>query len=122
MRYAFLPGFCSSGVALPSGQFVRFCVALAARQSMRPPSDAQGLHYNPYFPGGAIAMPKMLVDGGVEYEDGACQDPLTGLMGRVLNPGQPRGTRMAAGRDGRDGVTDGQGRVHVPVLGSRAGA
>jgi hypothetical protein len=31
----------------------------------------QGLHYNPYFPGGAIAMPKMLVDGGVEYEDGA---------------------------------------------------
>ncbi len=32
---------------------------------------AQGLHYNPYFPGGAIAMPKMLVDGGVEYDDGA---------------------------------------------------
>ena len=30
----------------------------------------QGLHYNPYFPGGAIAMPKMLVDGGVEYDDG----------------------------------------------------
>ncbi|KAG2489268.1 hypothetical protein HYH03_012288 [Edaphochlamys debaryana] len=30
----------------------------------------EGLYYNPYFPGGAIAMPKMLVDGGVEYEDG----------------------------------------------------
>merc|ERR1712070_541767 len=29
-----------------------------------------GLYYNPYFPGGAIAMPKMLVDGGVEYDDG----------------------------------------------------
>ncbi|GJU01527.1 integrase, catalytic region, zinc finger, CCHC-type containing protein [Tanacetum coccineum] len=29
-----------------------------------------GLHYNPYFPGGAIAMPKMLMDGAVEYEDG----------------------------------------------------
>jgi len=28
------------------------------------------LHYNPYFPGGAIAMPKMLIDGAVEYEDG----------------------------------------------------
>jgi len=28
------------------------------------------LHYNPYFPGGAIAMPKMLMDGAVEYEDG----------------------------------------------------
>lgn len=30
----------------------------------------EGLHYNPYFPGGAIAMPKMLNDGAVEYEDG----------------------------------------------------
>lgn len=29
----------------------------------------EGLHYNPYFPGGAIAMPKMLVDEGTEYED-----------------------------------------------------
>jgi ubiquinol-cytochrome c reductase cytochrome c1 subunit len=30
----------------------------------------EGLHYNPYFPLGAIAMPQMLSDGGVEYEDG----------------------------------------------------
>lgn len=30
----------------------------------------QGLYYNPYFPGGAIAMPRMLADGGVEYDDG----------------------------------------------------
>lgn len=29
-----------------------------------------GLHYNPYFPGGAIAMAKQLEDGQVEYEDG----------------------------------------------------
>eukprot|EP01036_Dinobryon_divergens_P024995 gene24995-33499_t len=29
-----------------------------------------GLHYNPYFPGAAIAMGKQLVDGQVEYEDG----------------------------------------------------
>ena len=29
-----------------------------------------GLHYNPYFPGGAIAMAKQLNDGQVEYEDG----------------------------------------------------
>ncbi len=33
-------------------------------------SVREGLHYNPYFPGGAIAMPKMLTDGGVEYDDG----------------------------------------------------
>jgi len=30
----------------------------------------EGLYYNPYFPGGAIAMPRMLADGGVEYDDG----------------------------------------------------
>jgi len=29
-----------------------------------------GLHYNPYFSGGAIAMEKQLNDGQVEYEDG----------------------------------------------------
>ena len=29
-----------------------------------------GLHYNPYFSGGAIAMGKQLTDGQVEYEDG----------------------------------------------------
>ena len=29
-----------------------------------------GLHYNPYFPGGAISMPPPLADEGVEYEDG----------------------------------------------------
>lgn len=30
----------------------------------------EGLHYNPYFVGGAIAMPKMLADEGTEYDDG----------------------------------------------------
>jgi cytochrome c1 len=30
----------------------------------------EGLYYNPYFPGGALAMPRMLADGGVEYDDG----------------------------------------------------
>ncbi|KAI7753313.1 hypothetical protein M8C21_020134, partial [Ambrosia artemisiifolia] len=30
----------------------------------------EGLYYNPYFPGGAIAMPKMLIDSAVEYKDG----------------------------------------------------
>jgi len=29
-----------------------------------------GLHYNPYFPGGAIAMAQALYDGVVKYEDG----------------------------------------------------
>jgi len=30
----------------------------------------EGLHYNPYFAGGAISMTKALMDGIVEYEDG----------------------------------------------------
>jgi len=33
-------------------------------------TNLPGLYYNPYFPGGAIAMPPPLNDGGVEYEDG----------------------------------------------------
>ena len=41
---------------------------------MEPPAGKTmlpGLHYNPYFPGGAIAMAKQLTDGQVEYEGGA---------------------------------------------------
>jgi len=30
----------------------------------------EGMHYNPYFPGGQIAMPKQLNDGGLDYNDG----------------------------------------------------
>lgn len=30
----------------------------------------EGLYYNPYFPGGQIAMAQALYDGAVEYEDG----------------------------------------------------
>merc|ERR1711871_1089188 len=30
----------------------------------------EGMHYNPYFPGGQIAMPKQLNDGGIDYNDG----------------------------------------------------
>ena len=32
----------------------------------------EGLHYNPYFPGGAIAMARNIYDEVVEYEDGTC--------------------------------------------------
>lgn len=38
-----------------------------------PPAGVEirpGLHYNPYFPGGAIGMPQQLFDGMVEYADG----------------------------------------------------
>jgi len=35
----------------------------------------QGLYYNPYFPGGAIAMPKPLNDGMITYDDGTEATP-----------------------------------------------
>jgi ubiquinol-cytochrome c reductase cytochrome c1 subunit len=41
-----------------------YCEAPAGKEMM------PGLYYNPYFPGGAIAMPPPLNDDGVEYEDG----------------------------------------------------
>lgn len=44
----------------------------------------EGLYYNPYFPGGAIAMPKMLVDEGVEYEDGTIATESQQAKVRVL--------------------------------------
>jgi len=31
---------------------------------------AEGMYYNPYFPGGQIAMPPPLSEGAVEYDDG----------------------------------------------------
>mmetsp|Transcript_8572 Transcript_8572/g.13574 ORF Transcript_8572/g.13574 Transcript_8572/m.13574 type:complete len:313 (-) Transcript_8572:683-1621(-) len=52
------------------GQNYVFSLLLGYREPPAGVSVREGLHYNPYFPGGAIAMPKMLVDGGVEYDDG----------------------------------------------------
>lgn len=30
----------------------------------------EGMNYNPFFPGGAISMARVLFDGLVEFEDG----------------------------------------------------
>ncbi|KAG6546201.1 hypothetical protein Mapa_012239 [Marchantia paleacea] len=53
-----------------NGQNYVFALLTGYREPPAGVSVREGLHYNPYFPGGAIAMPKMLTDGGVEYEDG----------------------------------------------------
>ena len=40
---------------------------------VEPPAGVEireGMNYNPYFPGGAISMPRVLFDGLVEYDDG----------------------------------------------------
>lgn len=51
---------------------IDYIVALLGGYTEPPAGKAMlpGLHYNPYFPGGAIAMPAPLLDGQVEYEDG----------------------------------------------------
>ncbi|GLC36765.1 hypothetical protein PLESTB_000785400 [Pleodorina starrii] len=53
-----------------NGQNYIFSLLTGYRDPPAGISVREGLYYNPYFPGGAIAMPKMLVDGGVEYDDG----------------------------------------------------
>ncbi|KAG9158947.1 hypothetical protein Leryth_013332 [Lithospermum erythrorhizon] len=53
-----------------NGQNYVFALLTGYRDPPAGVSIREGLHYNLYFPGGAIAMPKMLNDGAVEYEDG----------------------------------------------------
>lgn len=53
-----------------NGQNYVFSLLLGYREPPAGITVREGLYYNPYFPGGAIAMPKMLADEGVEYDDG----------------------------------------------------
>lgn len=52
------------------GQNYVFALLTGYREPPAGISVREGLYYNPYFPGGVIAMPKMLSNGGIEYEDG----------------------------------------------------
>ena len=52
------------------GEDYIFALLTGYRDAPEGVSLRKGLYYNPYFPGGAIAMAKQIVDGGVEYEDG----------------------------------------------------
>jgi cytochrome c1 len=57
-------------------QGVDYITALLMGYEDKPPQGVtipQGLNYNKYFPGHAIAMPKPMEDGRVTYEDGAPQ-------------------------------------------------
>jgi len=56
--------------ARPHGEDYIYSVLTAYRDPPAGVNLRSGLFYNPYFPGGAIAMPKPLTDGQVEYEDG----------------------------------------------------
>ncbi|GAB4813974.1 hypothetical protein N2152v2_001020 [Parachlorella kessleri] len=52
------------------GQNYVYALLMGYREPPAGVTVREGLYYNPYFPGGAIAMPKMLNDEGVEYDDG----------------------------------------------------
>jgi len=57
----------------PSGRAEDYVFSLLTGYKDEPPAGItlrQGLYYNPYFPGGAIAMPPPLLDGMLDYEDG----------------------------------------------------
>lgn len=60
--------------ARPNGPDYMFTLLTAYDE---PPEDvvvADGMYYNPAFPGHQIAMPQMIYDDGVSYEDGAPTD------------------------------------------------
>jgi len=67
---AYPPDLSLMAGARHNGQNYIFALLTGYREPPAGINVRQGLYYNPYFPGGAIAMPKMLVDGGVEYDDG----------------------------------------------------
>lgn len=67
---AYPPDLSLMAGARHDGQNYLFALLTGYRDAPAGVSVREGLYYNPYFPGGAIAMPKMLVDEGVEYEDG----------------------------------------------------
>jgi Cytochrome C1 family len=64
------------------------------------------MNYNPYFPGGAISMARVLFDGLVEYDDGkSCAHP-------------PPSTLTYIYRNTCNYFTDGKRRGHFFKLGS----
>ena len=78
---------------------------------MDPPAGVEirdGMNYNPYFPGGAISMARVLFDGLVEYDDGM-------LMSRGFCDGLTYSDRHP-----RHHLPNGQGRCHLLELGRRA--
>ncbi|KAG1660002.1 hypothetical protein FOA52_009822 [Chlamydomonas sp. UWO 241] len=67
---AYPPDLTLISGARHNGQNYIFALLTGYRDPPAGITMREGLYYNPYFPGGAIAMPKMLVDGGTEYDDG----------------------------------------------------
>lgn len=70
--FAHIPLFL--GVFLLSNAFQDYLFSLLTGY-VDPPAGVEvreGMNYNPYFPGGAISMPRVIFDDLVEYDDGMC--------------------------------------------------
>merc|ERR1711934_237511 len=67
---AYPPDLSLMAKARPTGEDYIFALLTGYREAPAGVSVMAGMHYNPYFPGGQIAMPQPLMDGSVEYEDG----------------------------------------------------
>jgi len=54
----------------PNGENYLFALLTGYKEPPVGITVRAGTNYNPYFPGGAIAMPQALLNGMIEYEDG----------------------------------------------------
>jgi hypothetical protein len=104
-RLAPLRAASTLGVCWPPDHLTCLPPPLPLPLTLKKPSQKtqvrEGLYYNPYFPGGAIAMPRMLNDGGVEYDDG---------------------TPSSSSQQAKVGRPGGEGRSSPALAGAEAGA
>lgn len=66
---AYPPDLSVMTKARHDGENYLFSLLLGYKEPPAGVEVREGLYYNPYFPGGAIAMPKMLADEGTDYDD-----------------------------------------------------
>merc|ERR1711939_1155217 len=67
---AYPPDLSLMAKARTEGEDYIFALLTGYREAPAGVSVMPGMHYNPYFSGGQIAMPQPLQDGVVEFEDG----------------------------------------------------
>jgi ubiquinol-cytochrome c reductase cytochrome c1 subunit len=67
---AYPPDLSLMAKARTEGEDYLFALLTGYREAPAGVSVMPGMHYNPYFSGGQIAMPQPLQDGQVDYEDG----------------------------------------------------
>jgi len=79
-----------------------FALLTGYRNQPKGVETPEGLYYNPYFPGGGIAMPQKLYEDVVEYDDGSPQTPsqyakdLVEFLAWVAEPEAEERKRMGA--------------------------